>query len=34
VTFLNDDFTMNLEAYTPVRRVRQGSSVPVIDKGA
>jgi hypothetical protein len=32
VTTLNEDFTMNLEDYTPVRRVRQGGSVPVIDK--
>jgi hypothetical protein len=32
VTTLNEDFTMDLEDYTPVRRVRQGGSVPVIDK--
>jgi len=32
VTSLNEDFTMELEDYTPVQRVRQGGSVPVIDK--
>lgn len=32
VTSLNEDFTMDLEDYTPVQRVRQGGSVPVIDK--
>ena len=32
LTTLHEDFTMELEDYTPVRRVRQGGSVPIIDK--